>query len=122
MDTVLRSPQQTVLIGPNRPFVIIGERINPTGRKALAAEMAAGDFSRVIADAKAQVEAGAHVLDVNSGVPLADEAEIMAEAIPAVIKALASGGSEELSVLLPPAMLAKLEGRIPAMLSAEFAS
>lgn len=81
MDTVLRSPQQTVLIGPNRPFVIIGERINPTGRKALAAEMAAGDFSRVIADAKAQVEAGAHVLDVNSGVPLADEAEIMAEAI-----------------------------------------
>ncbi len=81
MDTVLRSPQQTVLIGPNRPFVIIGERINPTGRKALAAEMAAGDFSRVIADAKAQVEAGAHVLDVNSGVPLADEAEIMAEAV-----------------------------------------
>ena len=81
MDTVLRSPQQTVLIGPNRPFVVIGERINPTGRKALAAEMAAGDFSRVIADAIAQVEAGAHVLDVNSGVPLTDEAEIMAEAI-----------------------------------------
>lgn len=47
----------------------------------LAAEMAAGDFSRVIADAKAQVEAGAHVLDINSGVPLADEAEIMAEAV-----------------------------------------
>lgn len=81
MDTVLRSPQQTVIIGPNRPFVVIGERINPTGRKMLAAEMAAGDFSRVIADAKAQVEAGAHVLDVNSGVPLTDEAEIMAEAI-----------------------------------------
>lgn len=81
MDTVLRSPQQTVFIGPGRPFVIIGERINPTGRKALAAEMAAGDFSRVIADAKAQVEAGAHVLDVNSGVPLTDEAEIMAEAV-----------------------------------------
>ncbi len=81
MDTVLRSPQQTVIIGPNRPFAIIGERINPTGRKMLAAEMAAGDFSRVIADAKAQVEAGAHVLDVNSGVPLTDEAEIMAEAI-----------------------------------------
>jgi len=70
-----------VIIGLNRPFVVIGERINPTGRKALAAEMAAGDFSRVIADAKAQVEAGAHVLDVNSGVPLTDEAEIMAEAI-----------------------------------------
>lgn len=81
MDTVLRSPTQTVVIGPQRPFVIIGERINPTGRKMLAAEMAAGDFSRVIADAKAQVEAGAHVLDINSGVPLADEAEIMAEAV-----------------------------------------
>lgn len=81
MDTVLRSSTQTVVIGPGRPFVIIGERINPTGRKALAAEMAAGNFSRVIADAKAQVEAGAHVLDVNSGVPLTDEAEIMAEAI-----------------------------------------
>ena len=81
MDTVLRSPTQTVLIGPDRPFVIIGERINPTGRKMLAAEMAAGDFSRVIADARAQVEAGAHVLDINSGVPLADEAEIMAEAV-----------------------------------------
>lgn len=81
MDTVLRSSTQTVVIGPGRPFVIIGERINPTGRKALAAEMAAGDFSRVIADAKAQVEAGAHVLDINSGVPLTDEAEIMAEAV-----------------------------------------
>ena len=81
MDTILRSPQQTVVIGPNRPFVIIGERINPTGRKLLAAEMAAGDFSRVVADAQAQVAAGAHVLDINSGVPLTDEAELMAEAV-----------------------------------------
>lgn len=81
MDTILKSPTQTVVIGPGRPFVIIGERINPTGRKKLAAELAAGDFSRVIADAKAQVEAGAHVLDVNSGVPLVDEAELMTEAV-----------------------------------------
>ena len=81
METILESPTKTVIIGPGRPFVIIGERINPTGRKKLAAEMAAGDFSRVIADAKAQVEAGAHVLDVNSGVPLTDEAELMTEAI-----------------------------------------
>lgn len=81
MDTILTSPTRTVLIGPDRPFVIIGERINPTGRKLLAAEMAAGDFSRVIADALAQVQAGAHVLDVNAGVPLADEPALMAEAV-----------------------------------------
>jgi 5-methyltetrahydrofolate--homocysteine methyltransferase len=81
MVTILQSPTQTVIIGPGRPFVIIGERINPTGRKKLAAEMAVGDFSRVIADAKAQVEAGAHVLDVNSGVPMVDEGELMTELV-----------------------------------------
>jgi 5-methyltetrahydrofolate--homocysteine methyltransferase len=81
MQTVLKSATKAVVIGPEEPFVIIGERINPTGRKKLAAEMAAGDFSRVVADAKAQVEAGAHVLDVNAGVPLANEAELMAEAV-----------------------------------------
>ena len=81
METVLGSPTKTVIISPSRPFVIIGERINPTGRKRLAAEMAAGDFSRVISDAEAQVAAGAHVLDVNAGVPLVDEAELLAEAI-----------------------------------------
>lgn len=81
METHLSSATKTVVIGPDYPFVIIGERINPTNRKKLAAEMAAGDFSRVIAEAKAQVEAGAQVLDVNAGVPLADEAELLAEAI-----------------------------------------
>lgn len=81
MDTIISSPTKTVIIGPGRPFVIIGERINPTGRKKLAAEMAAGDFSRVRGDAIAQVEAGAHVLDVNAGIPLADEPAILAEAI-----------------------------------------
>lgn len=81
MDTVITSPKQTVIIGPNRPFVIIGERINPTGRKKLAAEMAAGNFDRVRADAIAQVQAGAHMLDVNAGIPLADEPAILAEAI-----------------------------------------
>ena len=60
---------------------MIGERINPTGRKLLAAEMAAGDYSRVIADAVAQVEAGATMLDVNAGIPMADEPAILAEAI-----------------------------------------
>ena len=80
-DTVLSSATREVVIGFDRPFVIIGERINPTGRKILAAEMSAGDFSRVEADARAQVEAGAQMLDVNAGIPLADEPAILAKAI-----------------------------------------
>jgi len=80
-ETILSSNSKTVIIGPDRPFTIIGERINPTGRKVLAREMAAGDYSRVIGDAIAQVEAGAHLLDVNAGIPLADEPAILAEAI-----------------------------------------
>ncbi len=80
-DTVISSATKEVVIGFERPFVLIGERINPTGRKLLAAEMAAGDFSRVKADAIAQVEAGAHMLDVNAGIPMADEPRILAETI-----------------------------------------
>ena len=80
-DTVVSSATKTVVIGFDRPFVIIGERINPTGRKILAAEMAAGDFTRVEADALAQVAAGAQMLDVNAGIPLADEPAILAKAI-----------------------------------------
>lgn len=80
-ETVISSKTKTVVIGPERPFTIIGERINPTGRKLLAREMAAGDFSRVESDAIAQVAAGAHMLDVNAGIPLADEPEILAKAI-----------------------------------------
>jgi 5-methyltetrahydrofolate--homocysteine methyltransferase len=80
-DTVISSATREVVIGFERPFVVIGERINPTGRKLLAAEMAAGDYSRVKSDALAQVEAGAQMLDVNAGIPLADEPKILAEAI-----------------------------------------
>src|SRR6185369_10596490 len=80
-DTVVSSATREVVIGFDRPFVIIGERINPTGRKILAAEMAAGDFSRVEADAIAQVQAGAHMLDVNAGIPLADEPAILAKTV-----------------------------------------
>jgi 5-methyltetrahydrofolate--homocysteine methyltransferase len=80
-DTIVSSATKEVVIGFDRPFVIIGERINPTGRKILAAEMQAGDFTRVEADARAQVEAGAHMLDVNAGIPLADEPAILARAI-----------------------------------------
>ena len=81
MQTTLESKTQTVVIGPDQPFVVIGERINPTGRKALAAEIAAGDFSRVRADAVAQVGAGAQVLDVNAGIPMIDEPQVLAEMI-----------------------------------------
>jgi len=80
-DTIISSATREVVIGFDRPFVIIGERINPTGRKILAAEMAAGDFSRVASDALAQVDAGAHMLDVNAGIPLADEPAILARAV-----------------------------------------
>ena len=80
-ETVLASPTREVRIGFDRPFVIIGERINPTGRSRLAEEMARGDYSRVETDAIAQVEAGAHMLDVNAGVPLADEPRMLAEIV-----------------------------------------
>jgi len=79
--TVISSATREVVIGDDRPFAIIGERINPTGRKILAAEMAAGDFSRVERDVLAQIEAGAHMLDVNAGIPLADEPAILARTV-----------------------------------------
>jgi 5-methyltetrahydrofolate--homocysteine methyltransferase len=80
-DTVISSATKEVVIGFDRPFVMIGERINPTGRKLLAEEMKNGDFSRVEADALAQVEAGAQMLDVNAGIPLVDEPALLAQAI-----------------------------------------
>ena len=79
--TLISSAKQEVIIGFDQPFCVIGERINPTGRKLLAAEMAAGDYSRVEADALAQVAAGATMLDVNAGIPMADEPAILAESI-----------------------------------------
>jgi len=85
MDTVVKSPSQTVTIGSGNPFVIIGERINPTGRKKLEAEMLEGDFSRVERDALAQIEAGASILDINAGVtsvePDKTEPELMVKCI-----------------------------------------
>jgi 5-methyltetrahydrofolate--homocysteine methyltransferase len=80
-QTTISSATRDVVIGDDRPFVVIGERINPTGRKLLAEEMRAGDFSRVERDVLAQVEAGAHMLDVNAGIPLADEPAILAQTI-----------------------------------------
>lgn len=80
-DTILSSATREVVIGFDRPFVMIGERINPTGRKLLAEEMRNGDYSRVVADALAQVAAGAHMLDVNAGIPLADEPALLTKAV-----------------------------------------
>jgi 5-methyltetrahydrofolate--homocysteine methyltransferase len=76
-ETVLRSRTQSVTIGHGRPFCIIGERINPTGRKKFAEALRAGELSTVSTDAVAQVEAGADMLDVNAGIPLVDEPELL---------------------------------------------
>ena len=84
MDTILTSRGREVVVSIDRPFVIIGERINPTGRKVLAAEMKEGRMDRVRADAIAQVAAGAHMLDINAGIPQLDEAALLVAAIKAV--------------------------------------
>ena len=81
MHTVLSSASKQVIIGRDQPFCIIGERINPTGRKKFQEQLRAGDLSAVETDVHAQVEGGAMVLDVNMGVPLTDEAELLAKAV-----------------------------------------
>ncbi len=80
-DTIISSATKEVVIGFDRPFVIIGERINPTGRKILSKEMAEGNYKRVEKDTLAQIAAGAQMLDVNAGIPLADEPAILAECV-----------------------------------------
>jgi 5-methyltetrahydrofolate--homocysteine methyltransferase len=80
-ETVLRSATKEVVIGHNRRFCLIGERINPTGRKIFQEQLRAGDLSAIERDVRAQVEGGADVLDVNMGVPLTDEAELLVKAI-----------------------------------------
>src|SRR5690349_23549310 len=93
---------------------MIGERINPTGRKILAAEMAAGDYSRVEADARAQVAAGAQMLDVNAGIPLADEPAILAKAVQLVQSVTDVPLSIDSSIVAAlPAGLADYKGKPP---------
>jgi 5-methyltetrahydrofolate--homocysteine methyltransferase len=105
--TILRGRDVEVSIGDDAPFVMIGERINPTGRARLTAEMTAGDMTTVRADAVAQVEAGARVLDVNAGVPGFDEAEMLANVVRAVGEVVAvplcidSSTPEVLEAVLP---------------------
>ena len=81
LETVLRSATKQVVIGHGRPFCLIGERINPTGRRIFQEQLREGDFSAIERDVKAQVEGGADVLDVNMGVPLTDEPDLLAKAI-----------------------------------------
>jgi 5-methyltetrahydrofolate--homocysteine methyltransferase len=81
VHTVLSSATRTVTIGHDQPFAIIGERINPTGRKVFQLQLRNGDLSRVEVDVKEQVDGGAMLLDVNMGAPLADEAELMVKAV-----------------------------------------
>jgi 5-methyltetrahydrofolate--homocysteine methyltransferase len=81
LETVLRSATKEVVIGHGRRFCLIGERINPTGRRIFQEQLRAGDLSAIERDVKAQVEGGADVLDINMGVPLTDEAELLAKAI-----------------------------------------
>ena len=81
METVLSSASREVRIGGDNPFCVIGERINPTGRKMFAEQLRRGDLSRVEIDVDEQVAGGAMMLDVNVGAPLCDEAELMVGAI-----------------------------------------
>jgi 5-methyltetrahydrofolate--homocysteine methyltransferase len=81
VHTTVSSATREVVIGPDQPFCLIGERINPTGRKIFAEALRAGDLSRIAVDVEQQVAGGATMLDVNMGVPLADEAELLAKAV-----------------------------------------
>ena len=92
MHTTLQSRSSTVVIGHDQPFCVIGERINPTGRKRFAEELRTGDLSTVALDARAQVDAGADMLDVNAGIPLVDESELLKDMLRTVAGAMGTDG------------------------------
>jgi len=108
MDTVLQSRSKTVVIGSDKPFCIIGERINPTGRKAFQAQLQAGDLSQIEPDVAEQVSGGADMLDVNVGDPLADEVELMRSAIPRV------QGLTDLPLVIDSSVIEALEAGLGA--------
>ncbi len=108
MDTVLQSRSRTVVIGSDKPFCIIGERINPTGRKAFQAQLQAGDLQQLEIDVAEQVAGGADVLDVNVGDPLADEIELMRSAIPLV------QGLTDLPLVIDSSVIEALEAGLGA--------
>jgi 5-methyltetrahydrofolate--homocysteine methyltransferase len=108
VDTVLRSRTREVVISIDRPFVVIGERINPTGRKVLAAEMKEGRMDRVKADAIAQAGAGAHMLDVNAGIPAIDEPALLVATIKAVTEV------SDLPICIDSSVMEALEAALAA--------
>ena len=108
MDTILRSRTREVVISIDRPFVVIGERINPTGRKVLAAEMKQGRMDRVRADAIAQAAAGAHMLDVNAGIPAIDEPALLVATIKAVTEV------SDLPICIDSSVMEALEAALAA--------
>jgi 5-methyltetrahydrofolate--homocysteine methyltransferase len=108
VETVLRSRSRTVVIGPEQPFCVIGERINPTGRKAFQAQLQAGDLSQLEVDVAEQVAGGADMLDVNVGDPLADEVGLMAKAVPLV------QGLTELPLCIDSSVIEALEAGLAA--------
>ena len=107
MQTILESPSDKGVIGPDSPFVIIGERINPTGRKALAREIQEGNLERVVADALAQVDAGAAMLDVNAGVPGADEPALLVQLVKMVQE------TSTVPISIDSSVVAALEAALP---------
>ena len=108
METVIQSRSRTVVIGPEQPFCIIGERINPTGRKAFQALLQAGDLSQLEIDVPEQVAGGADMLDVNVGDPLADEVALMGEAVRIV------QGLTDLPLCLDSSVIEALEAGLDA--------
>jgi 5-methyltetrahydrofolate--homocysteine methyltransferase len=108
VDTVIQSRSRTVVIGPEQPFCIIGERINPTGRKTFQAQLQAGDLSQIETDVAEQVATGADALDVNVGDPLADEVALMKEAIPLV------QGLTDLPLVIDSSVVEALEAGLSA--------
>ncbi len=81
MHTIVSSANQTLTIGSDQPFCIIGERINPTGRKVFQEQLRAGDLSALEKDVADQIAGGAMMLDVNMGAPLVDEAALLAQSV-----------------------------------------
>jgi 5-methyltetrahydrofolate--homocysteine methyltransferase len=107
-ETVLRSATKEVVIGHERRFCLIGERINPTGRRIFQEQLRAGDMSAIERDVRAQVEGGADVLDVNMGVPLVDEPELLAKAITMV------QGLTDLPICIDSSVVEALEAGLAA--------
>ena len=86
METKVSSPSTEVIIGDSQPTVLIGERINPTGKKKLAEALKAGDLDVIRKEALAQVQAGADILDVNAGAFGIDEVSLLPKAVQAVME------------------------------------